>query len=356
VNALVKPSMRGVKPYAAPARSGPNDLLLDLNEGAPLVSDAWLAGVARSLGARGVRRYPDASALESELAGRLGVEQDGVVVTNGGDDAIDRICRICLGPGDSIVLPTPSFEMIARSAGLAGGAVKRVPWMGGVFPVQRVIDSCDDTTRCVAVVSPNNPTGAVVSPEALTHLGRSLPGVLLMVDLAYTEFADVDLTGTALSLPNAVIVRTFSKAYGLAGLRLGYAVGPRHVVDAMRAAGGPFPCSALSLAAGGAALGIPPDSVRAGLDRVRLERREMASLLRSGGAEVLESQANFLLARFGDAESVWRALGERGIRVKRFADPAMHGWLRIGCPGDPADFARLTEGLSAVLRTREGAR
>lgn len=352
--ALIKPSLRGVKPYAAPERAGPDDLLLDLNEGAALVSDDWLAGVARSVGAQGVRRYPDASALESKIGQRLGIEPDRVIVTNGGDDSIDRICKVALGPGDSMVMPAPSFEMIARSAELAGGAVRRVPWMSGMFPVEQVTETCDESTRCVAVVSPNNPTGAVIEPDQLCRLSESLPDTLLMVDLAYTEFADVDLTETALSLPNAVIVRTFSKAYGLAGLRLGYAAGSAEVVSAMRAAGGPFPCSSLSLAAGLAALDIPQDTVQRGLDRVRQERAELTALLRSHGVEVHESQANFVFARFGDAESVWRGLGELGVRVKRFGDPALSGYLRIGLPGDATDFERLADAIRSVM-AKQGA-
>lgn len=352
---LVKPSLRGVKPYAAPKRGTPGELLLDLNEGAALVSDEWLAEVARRVGSQGMRRYPDASGLESRLADRLGVERNRVIVTNGGDDAIDRICKVCLEPGDSIVLPTPSFEMIARSAELAGGVVKRVRWMGGMFPVEQVIDSCDETTRCVAVVSPNNPTGAVIATDELTRLSEALPDVLLMVDLAYTEFADVDLTELALSLPNTVIVRTFSKAYGLAGLRLGYAAGSMEVINAMRAAGGPFPCSSISVAAGEAALDMPQETVRLGLDRVRHEREALTELLRSIGVDVLESQGNFVLARFADAESVWRSLSDRGVRVKRFGDPALSSYLRIGCPGNAEDLERLTDAVTSVMSTQGAA-
>ncbi|MEM9374407.1 MAG: aminotransferase class I/II-fold pyridoxal phosphate-dependent enzyme, partial [Planctomycetota bacterium] len=207
---LVKPRLRGADPYRAPQRDEPDELMLDLNEGSPLASDDWMAGVAGAVGSDRARRYPDPSALEAKLADRFGIDRECVLATNGGDDAIDRVCRVCMDPGDSIVLPSPTFEMIARSADLVGGEIRRPPWMGGPFPVEQVIDSCDESTRCVAVVSPNNPTGAVIRPDELARLSEAIPRILLMVDLAYTEFAGFDLTQTALDLPNAVMVRTFS--------------------------------------------------------------------------------------------------------------------------------------------------
>lgn len=350
--AWIKASMRGVRAYAPPVRDATGELYLDLNEGATLASDGWLADVAAGLGTDAVRRYPDASRLEGMLAERLGVAPERVLVTNGGDDAIDRVCRACLGPRDEIVVPSPSFEMIARSAELVGGRVVRTPWMGGAFPINAVLGAVTERTRLVAVVSPNNPTGDVITRSELEQLSAALPGVLLMVDLAYTEFADDDLTAPALALPNAVIVRTFSKAYGLAGLRVGYAAGGEGTIDALRAAGGPFACSAVSLAVAEAALGLPDVVLAERVERVRAERVAIAGLLSGLGCEVLSGEANFVLARFGDAEGVWRGLGDRGVRVKRFAGSELADWLRIGCPGDAEGLARLIGALGEVLAER----
>lgn len=345
----IRPELRGVKPYAPPVRDTPGELMLDLNEGAPLATDAWLAEVARRVGADAARRYPDASRLEGTLAERLGVDAAGVLVTNGGDDAIDRVCRACLGPGDEIIVPSPSFEMIARSAEMAGGGVVRVGWMGGGFPVEAVLASVTERTRVVAVVSPNNPTGGVIGRAVLERLSAALPRVLLMVDLAYTEFASEDLTDAALALPNAVIVRTFSKAFGLAGLRVGYAAGPVATIDALRAAGGPFACSAVSVAAAEAVMEMPASVLAERVTQVRAEREAIASLIEARGCTVLPSEANFVLARFEDADGVWRAMGDRGVRLKRFASAELAGWLRIGCPGDAAGLERLLTAFGEVF-------
>jgi histidinol-phosphate aminotransferase len=330
-------------------RNSRAELLLDLNEGAPLTSDRWLADVAAGVGMDAVRRYPDPSRLEAALAGRLGVGPSRVLVTNGGDDAIDRVCRVCLRDQDEIVVPSPSFEMIARSAELTGGTVVRTAWMGGAFPIDAVLNAVTDRTRLIAVVSPNNPTGGVITRAELARLSDALPDVLLMVDLAYTEFAGEDLTPVALRLPNTVIVRTFSKAYGLAGLRVGYAAGGAETIAALRAAAGPFACSALSVAAAEAALGLPASVLSERVERVRTERVAISEVLEAQGCEVLPSEGNFVLARFEDAEGVWRALGERGIRVRRFAGGELAGWLRIGCPGDPAGLGRLMSALEEVV-------
>jgi histidinol-phosphate aminotransferase len=345
----VRPSLRGLSAYAPPKRDRAGELLLDLNEGAPLAPDGWFCAVASKISPDSLRRYPDAAGLEARLAGRLGLEPRSVLVTNGGDDAIDRVCRACLNPGDEIIVPSPSFEMIARSAELMGGRFVRTPWMGGAFPVDAVINAATDRTRVIAVVSPNNPTGGIITAEGLRSLSAALPNALLMVDLAYTEFADADLTAAALSLPNAVVVRTFSKAYGLASLRIGYAAGPVATIAALRACGGPFACTGLSLAAADAALDLPASALDERRDRVRSERASLERLLADRGCGVLPSQANFVLARFDDAEAVWSALGERGVRVKRFATPELEGWLRIGCPGDERDFDRLTATITELL-------
>lgn len=355
--AWIKASMRGVRAYAPPVRDAAGELYLDLNEGAPLAPDAWLAEVAAGVGMDAVRRYPDASRLEGMLAERLGVPADRVLVANGGDDAIDRVCRVCLGAGDEIVVPSPSFEMIARSAEMAGGRVVRVGWMGGAFPVVAVLGEVTERTRLVAVVSPNNPTGGVITRAELERLSAAMPDVLLMVDLAYTEFAAEDLTPMALALPNTVIVRTFSKAYGLAGLRVGYAVGgsgTEETIAAMRAAGGPFACSAVSVAAVEAALGLSDSVLARRVEQVRCEREAISGLLRGCGCKVMPSEANFVLARLADAPRVWQRLGERGVRVKRFASADLADWLRIGCPGDPGGLQRLMAALGEVLHAEDG--
>ncbi|MFZ4576676.1 MAG: aminotransferase class I/II-fold pyridoxal phosphate-dependent enzyme, partial [Phycisphaerales bacterium] len=213
-------SRLNARPYTKGAAREGIDLWLDANEGAMVLTDDE---VARAAARACVRRYPDASALEQEIAARLGVPPACVVVTAGGDAAIDRVCRAFIEPGSEVVLPTPTFEMIGRYARSAGAQLREVRWEDTEFPVGEVVRAVSARTAMIAAVSPNNPTGAVVRAADLLTLSAAAPDALLLVDLAYTEFAEVDLTPVAVALPNAVVIRTFSKAYGLAGIRVGYA-------------------------------------------------------------------------------------------------------------------------------------
>jgi len=340
-----------LSPYSPVRPLGPIDLFLDANEGT--ASGVDIGATLARIGAEAARRYPNAAGLEAAIARLLGLPARGVLMTAGGDEAIDRACRAFLGPGNELILPVPTFEMIGRYARLAGAEVVGVPWSSGPFPIDEVLGRLNVRTTMIAVVSPNNPTGAVARPSDLTRLSKAAPSALLLVDLAYTEYADEDLTQAALSLPNAVIIRTFSKAYGLAGMRVGYAAGGERVVHAMRAAGSPYPVTGLSLAVAEEALAGAPARLPRRVARVRDERDRLRELLCELGARPVESQANFVLAEFRDAEWVWRALAGLGIGVRRFAEGlGLERSLRITCPGDDVGFVRLCHGLKAAMRPR----
>jgi histidinol-phosphate aminotransferase len=325
-------------------------LRLDANEGRS--DPALVRRVLDSIDPAEINRYPSAGGLEATIAARWGIERERVVVTNGADDAIDRVCRTVLNPGSEVLIHDPTFVMIEHNAKLAGAAVRRVAWMNGAFPNERFIDSIDDSTRLVAIVSPNNPTGRVVRIDdirAVAARAREV-GCVVLVDLAYVEFADADPTEALLDLENIVIVRTFSKAYGLASARVGYAVAPDRICDWIRACGSPYPCSGISLSLAAAAFEQGPDA--AGIARVQTERTELENLLRGLGAGPIGSSANFVLARFDDAGSVYAGLIERGIRVRSFGSD-LASMLRISLPGDEEAFGMLTTTLRVVMNRGE---
>jgi len=327
------------------------DLRLDGNEGPPRPEVLRIASAAIDLD--GIRLYPDASILEARLAARMGVDPGCVLVTAGADEALDRACRAFLGPGRSLVCPTPTFEMIERYGQLAGARILEVPWPEGSFPVDAVLARVEADTGLIAVVSPNNPTGAVARREDLARLERGAGNALVLVDAAYGEFADENLGPAAVAGGRALVVRTFSKAWGLAGLRVGYAVGPVEAVAALRAAGGPYPVSAPSLAIALAWLDVGEAVMHELVARIRLEREALRAGLARLGAAALPSQANFVLARFHDADAVRAALAARGISVRSFPGrPLLAGCLRITCPGEAASFERLMAALEEIAGGR----
>ncbi len=335
------------RPYAVPRAGAPIDLHLDGNEGArppPALLDAPALRFPDAL-----RRYPSPGRLEARLAAQHGLDPAQVIVTAGGDDAIDRLCKACLQPGRRAILPVPSFEMIARYAELAGATVDRVAWPEGPWPLAAVLDRLGDDVGLVAVVTPNNPTGQTATAEDLRALSAALPHGVVLLDHAYVEFADDDLTALALTLPNVVTVRNFSKAWGLAGLRVGYAVGPARLIDWLRVCGAPYAVSHPSLLMVESQLDLPaPTAFIAG---VRAEREALTAHLRGLGAAVAEGQAaNFVFARLPAPVWVRDALAGLGIGVRAFpGKPGLTDAVRVTCPGRPQDLDRVTHALTAAL-------
>lgn len=332
--------------YRVPRPSRPCDLRLDGNEGArpdPAVLAA-LDDVER------LRRYPDPGELERRLAERLGTTADRVLLTCGADEALLRASLAFLEPGRSAVVPVPTFEMLVRYVELSGAELREVSWPGGAYPAAEVLRAVDDTTGLVAVVTPNNPTGAVASRADVETLCDGARNAVVLVDRAYGEFAD----GSPVP-PDAaqvVEVRTLSKAWGLAGLRVGYAVGDPELLGWMRRAGGPYPVSGPALELARRRLETGAAEVERFVRRVRTERTLLAALLTELGFEVEPSQANFVFARSPRAGEVWSALADEGVAVRAFEAAGLRDALRITCPGDESAFDRLTRSLVRVGEVR----
>jgi histidinol-phosphate aminotransferase len=324
-------------------------LRLNSNEG-PRAPQALLAELA-ALDPELLRRYPDATAVETALAVRVGVRPERVVVTAGADEALDRIYRAYGGPDRPVLLPEPTFDMLERFAALAGAPLVRVPWFADAFPLDEILARLDNRIAIVIIVSPNNPTGGVASSDELRRVAAAAPQSLVLIDQAYIEYADADIDPAVLDLPNVVVVRTMSKAWGLAGCRVGYAVGSSDVIAVLRAAGAPYPVAGPSLALALFQLRRGDAALRAHVTEVRAERASLRELLCARGVDARASQANFVLADFGRRVAfVRQGLGAQGILVRDFPGRAgLEGSLRITLPGDPPDFARLTAALEAIL-------
>ena len=308
--------------YAPPSFDSPIDLDLSKNEGAT----------------GPVSRYPDASRLRTTLAGRLGLDDDQVLVTAGGDDALLR-CFLANAAG-RIATTAPTFEMIPRYAAQARAELTEVPWWDGPLPAAELVASGADVA---VVASPNNPTGSVADETALRAISASFD--LVVLDAAYAEFAEEDLTVAALRLGNVVVVRSLSKAFGLAGLRVGYLLGPPPLIAEISRYGNPYPVSSVSLEMAEETLaGGSPD-----LSDAARRRESLADLLAELGAAPLPSQANFVLATEG-ADWLVPALAALGVAARSFPDnPILDGCARITAPRDETEMSRLESALRTVL-------
>jgi len=342
-----QPNVAEIAAYKPRRRRDGIDLWLDANEaGAPLPELAESLRIASDT----TNRYPKNGELESLLSELFRIDRQQVLVTAGGDDGLERGVRAVCSPGREVILTTPGFEMLERYVLLSGGAVTELSWWSGEWPVDEAIATASSRTCAIAMVSPNNPTGSVVSSAALTRLARALPGVLVLLDLAYVEFADEDLTPTALELPNVVVFRTLSKAWAAAGLRVGYALGDARVISWLRAAGQPYAVSAPSLIAARRLLS-KAQGLGSHVEGVVRQRDRVLRGLRELGLEAMDSQANFVLVRFQDAQWTLDALAGLGIGVRSFpGKPGLEAWLRITIPSEESLADRLLASIRSALR------
>lgn len=319
---------------------------LDRNEGAR-PDAAWIASLLERPAL--FRDYPDEKPLEAALAARFLVDPERVVVTNGADGALERACRVRLRPGVELLMTNPTFEMFPLFAGMTGATIVSVPWLGR-FPREEMLAGISERTGVIALVSPNNPTGEVMSLDDVAAIAAAAPDALVIFDHVYGDYADEDLTLPPLGLPNVVVVRTFSKAWGLAGCRVGYAIAPPAVAFRMREAGPPYSVAGPSLALALAALERGDEALRAHVELVRRERADLTAWLRDSGISCPASQGNFVFPGFGDrAPAVRASLAEDGFLVRRFDNPLISGSLRISLPGDPAIYDQLLHALGRAL-------
>ena len=331
--------------YVPPGFDVPIDLDLSKNEGRSRAEELLEAiDDPRRL----VGRYPDTGSLRAKLAALHGVSEDRVLVTAGGDDALSRCFLARVTEGREVVSTYPTFEMIPRYAEQRGARLSEVPWWTGPFPVDEVLGAITGDTDAAFIVSPNNPTGGVASEIDLLKVAGETP--LLVLDAAYVEFADTDPTPALLELGNVVVTRTLSKAYGLAGLRVGYLLGTPELVAAIGAYGNPYPVSALSAALAETRLDRPVSELTTFIDEVQRERVVLTGTLTGLGARPLPSQGNFVLAECDDAAWVISAAASLGVALRRFPNrPGLESAVRITVPGDADDFDRLVTTLGSVV-------
>ena len=324
-----RPNVFDIPPYVAgkppTQRPGLTSYKLSSNENPypplPGVLEAAQAAVAQ------MNRYPDmgASALYAALADRFGVPTEDLSLATGSVGLIYQLVQAYCDPGDEVVFAWRSFEAYPIAVTAAAATAVRVPVLpDGRHDLDAMAAAITDRTKVVLVCTPNNPTGpAVTQTELDAFLARVPPHVLVVVDEAYVEFVRMDDAVDGLATyrrhDNVVLTRTFSKAYGLAGFRVGYAVGPAAIAGALRAVSLPFGVSTVAQAAAIASLEAEPLL----LERVEAlvgERTRVLSGLRGAGWDVPEAQGNFVWFELGDRTGDFAAAADAaGIVVRPFA-------------------------------------
>ena len=297
-----------------------------------------------------ISNYPDHQELQNQLGQYCNIPADRIVVTAGGDDGIDRVIRHAIqGPAKTIVPHSPSFEMVDIYCRNHGGSMTHVPWLAGDFPVRQFVDQIDQQTALVVLTSPNNPTGGVISVDVIHEVNQAAKkvGAKLLIDHAYIEFADQNPIAELTADDNLIIIRTFSKAWGLAGLRVGYLLAPSlEFANTMRNSSGPFPVSAVSLELARLSLMEFQHSMEHNVSQIKKFRELLIDLVTQCGGTSLETQGNFILVEFDNADQIWKGLADDGVGVRIFTDNVLlKNQLRITCPTSPADYLQLAQSL-----------
>jgi histidinol-phosphate aminotransferase len=317
-------------PEYHPPLASRNALRLDFNENTFAPSPRVIEQL-RKITSEGLTKYPEREHGEQVVANHFDLLPEQVLLTNGVDEAIHLLCLAFLEAEDEALICTPSFFMYDVSVQLMTRYLRHVQADETLaFPFERFLAAINQKTKLIIVASPNNPTGTVVPREQLLAIAAAAPHAVLMVDEAYFHFHGASTLADVSDVPNLIVARTFSKAYGLANLRLGMLAGNPELLRYIRKVASPYNVNGVALACLPAAL--EDDAyVRWYADQVKSGRERMAAGLRELGVPFFESHANFILMQIGPkhAELV-KAMRDHGVLLRdRSTDPGCDGFVRI---------------------------
>ena len=343
-------AVKGLRAYRPPL-AGRQGLRLDFNESTVGCSPRVLTRL-RALDAETLARYPEREPVEADVAGFLRLDAAQVLLTNGVDEAIHLLCATYLEPGDEAIIVVPTFAMYAIFAQAEGARVVQV--LSGedfVFPLETLLSHISPRTRFIAVANPNNPTGSAAPCEILLQVAQAAPHAAVLVDEAYFEFHGKTMFSLPAWPPNLFVARTFSKAYGLAGLRIGILAGNEEQISMVRRVASPYNVNAVALA-------VLPEALRDQeyvsnyVDQVRHGRERLQQELKALRLHYWPSRANFVLVRVGPpyAEFI-QAMRAQGILLRdRSSDPGCEGCVRLTV-GSTEHTQTLINALRDVMTT-----
>jgi histidinol-phosphate aminotransferase len=332
-------------------------LRLHLNENTGGCSPRVLEAIRR-VRTTDVSTYPSYPSLVAACARHFNVDPEWILLTNGLDEgilmaAVGHIARTRSFDAETII-PQPAFDPYPNSTAAVGATAVRIPPRPGyAFQTDEVIAAITPRTRMIFLNTPNNPTGQLISIADLKRIATAAPQAIVLIDEAYIEFGGETFLPELTHFPNVLVGRTFSKAYGLAGMRVGIVIGQAPALDPVRAVTLPFNINAVAIAATMAALDdtefLPQYAAQVAESRTRLY-----AACRALGLEFWESAANYVMVRVGDAVGLFvDALAARGVHVRdRSKDPTTPGCIRITA-GMTAHTDAAIEALESVVAGRQ---
>jgi histidinol-phosphate aminotransferase len=348
-----------LKKYRPPLEGRGGKMRLDFNENTVGCAPEVARALRRALNSGWLSSYPEYEESREVLANHFGVSPQELILTNGTDDAIKSICDTFVDPDEVLVVPAPTFPIYQFFHEVAGGRVVCVPYDENFhLPIEKLIATLNKKTRWLALANPNNPTGTLISKNNLRTILREAPNTLVLVDEAYFDFSGETVLPWIRKFSNLVVTRTFSKAYGLAALRLGCIFTQPVLAEALHRAQNPFAVNAMALAGARAAI-EHPEYVQRYVNEVRDNRATLCRWLEAKGIPYVPSTANFVLTRVGQqAPDIARRLREQGVLVRDWSyDPHLKGYLRftVGSTAQTRCLMEELEKMERLIDTRNGS-
>ncbi|WP_054811586.1 pyridoxal phosphate-dependent aminotransferase [Nocardia arizonensis] len=304
---------------------------LDRNENTRPLPAAVREALARGIDAAAVQSYPEPAPLHPLVAEYAGVPADHVMVTNGSDQGIDLTVRLALPPGGSMAVARPEFAVFHHVADAIGGRILGVPYGPGFeFPYAEFTAAVESgRPDLITLINPNNPTGTAIDPRYVESVVASNPGVAIIVDEAYYEYTGHTVARLTERYPNLMVLRTFSKAFAMAGLRLGYVIAAPEIIGHLRKLQNPFDVNQLAIVAGTAQLARADEAMAEVRDAMEVVKPFVVRSLTELGVEFTPGSANFVLIRPRDCADAVRYLSDAGILVRSMTAPALRGTFRV---------------------------
>ena len=346
---LFRSEIDTLHPYVPGQQPAPGARVIKLNTNEnPYAPSGRALSSLRDLNPDRLRRYPDPLGHEfrEAVSEVLAVDPTWILPGNGSDDLLTMLVRAVTGPDRPVVYPSPTYVLYRTLAAIHGAPVVEVPF-GDSFTLP--IESLRAARGALTfVANPNSPSGTTTSTDELATLAEALDG-LLVIDEAYSAFADDNALALVARYPNVVILRTLSKSHALAGLRLGFAVAQPDVIDGLIKVKDSYNVDVVAAHVGSAAI-RDTAYTRTIVERIKASRTRLTANLRTLGCRVWPSQANFLLIRppAGDASRIYGELEEQGILVRYFAEPPLSELLRITI-GTDEDMAAFLTAFETII-------
>jgi len=354
---MIQPKKAVIKmsEYSPPTSGRAKKLRLDFNENtigcSPKVIDAL-----KQMNNNDLSVYPEYSSFKKILKEYAGFSEDEILLSNGSDDGIKTIISTFMEKGEEIIIPTPSFAMFKFYASIEDAKITEILYNEDLtFPTGRVLDAINEDTKIVVMVNPNNPTGTPILEEDIIKIVQKAQenDAIALIDEAYYEFYESSSANLLKEYDNVIVTRTFSKAFGLAGLRLGYILSNKTNIAALAKESSPYGVNTLALIAGEAALS-DMDFVQNYVSEIKENKKCVENKLADLGIITFPSSANFIIAKFGDnCGEICDSLKEKGILVRnRTNDPLLKGCIRITI-GTKEQCEQLLTELTQILSEKK---